>query len=98
MIKKFLKSSLFNQNFQALTQNKNIFNFSSELFAAYHKPREDNDDSVPFDFTKENYTEVDRILSKYPTNYKQSGTIPLLMLGKQIKLFIKYFNYKLLLA
>lgn len=52
----------------------------SNIFVA-HRNREENSDSVPFDFTDENYKRIDEILSKFPTNEKKSGTIPLLMLA-----------------
>ena len=43
----------------------------------------DNEAESPFEFTPENYTEVKRLLSKYPSNYKQSACIPLLMLAQK---------------
>ncbi|KAM3133286.1 hypothetical protein pb186bvf_014579 [Paramecium bursaria] len=45
--------------------------------------QQDNNYSVPFDFTDANYKEIERILSKYPINQKKSGTIPLLMLAQK---------------
>jgi len=38
---------------------------------------------TPFEFTPENYKQVDEILSHYPSNYKQSAIIPLLMLAQK---------------
>lgn len=38
---------------------------------------------MPFDFTEENYKIVRTILSKYPSNYAQSGIIPLLDLAQR---------------
>ena len=43
----------------------------------------ENVEETPFEFTEENYTEVRWLLSKYPTNYKQSACIPLLMLAQK---------------
>ncbi len=45
--------------------------------------REDNKVTTRFDFTEENYETVYKILSKYPSNYKQSGIIPLLDLAQR---------------
>merc|ERR1711957_258413 len=39
--------------------------------------------TTPFDFTEDNYTIVNRILSKDPANYRQSGIIPLLDLAQR---------------
>ena len=38
---------------------------------------------MPFDFTPENYDKAVDIMSRYPTNYKQSAVIPLLDLAQQ---------------
>jgi len=38
---------------------------------------------MPFDFSVENYEKVERILQKYPDNYKQSAIIPLLDLAQR---------------
>lgn len=35
---------------------------------ASHRKSENNSDSVPFDFTTENYKEIEKILAKYPGN------------------------------
>eukprot|EP00593_Proboscia_inermis_P010992 CAMPEP_0171323550 /NCGR_PEP_ID=MMETSP0816-20121228/115644_1 /TAXON_ID=420281 /ORGANISM="Proboscia inermis, Strain CCAP1064/1" /LENGTH=268 /DNA_ID=CAMNT_0011822285 /DNA_START=459 /DNA_END=1265 /DNA_ORIENTATION=- len=51
--------------------------------AAFHIDTEDNKSSTYFDFTEANYEFVDKILSKYPANYKQSGIIPLLDLAQR---------------
>ena len=55
--------------------------FSSQMVS--HRPTPDNSESVPFDFTKENYVLIDKILSKFPTNYKRSATIPLLTMAQK---------------
>mmetsp|Transcript_10880 Transcript_10880/g.40569 ORF Transcript_10880/g.40569 Transcript_10880/m.40569 type:complete len:311 (+) Transcript_10880:2085-3017(+) len=43
---------------------------------------EDNIDT-PFDFTKDNYKKVEKILAKYPTKYKRSAILPLLHLAQE---------------
>lgn len=48
-----------------------------------HLDSEDNKITTRFDFTEENYETVYKILSKYPSNYKQSGIIPLLDLAQR---------------
>lgn len=48
-----------------------------------HRYTEENTEETPFEFTEENYKEVDRLLSKFPKNYKQSACIPLLMLAQK---------------
>ena len=55
--------------------------FSGKLVT--HKETTDNNKSTYFEFTRENYKEIDLILSKYPSNYKRSGVIPLLMLAQK---------------
>mmetsp|Transcript_11877 Transcript_11877/g.24053 ORF Transcript_11877/g.24053 Transcript_11877/m.24053 type:complete len:272 (+) Transcript_11877:3-818(+) len=50
---------------------------------ASHINTPDNLETTYFDFTEENYARVERILSKYPSNYKQSGIIPLLDLAQR---------------
>lgn len=51
--------------------------------ASFHLDSEDNTVNTKFDFNEENYKFVDKILSKYPDNYKQSGIIPLLDLAQR---------------
>jgi len=48
-----------------------------------HRDTPDNNPSTPFDFTEHNYLEVNKILSKYPENYKKSAVIPLLHLAQK---------------
>lgn len=48
-----------------------------------HQNTEDNNADTPFDFSDESYVEVDKILARYPSNYKQSATIPLLWLAQR---------------
>jgi len=48
-----------------------------------HRDTPDNSEHTPFDFTPENYAEVKKIVAKYPINYKQAATIPLLHLAQR---------------
>jgi NADH dehydrogenase (ubiquinone) flavoprotein 2 len=48
-----------------------------------HRPSEENQDETPFEFTDENYTEVRRVLKKFPSNYKQSAIISLCMVAQK---------------
>ncbi|GMI06698.1 hypothetical protein TrRE_jg6412 [Triparma retinervis] len=50
---------------------------------ASHINTPDNTTETYFDFTEENYERINRILSKYPANYKQSGIIPMLDLAQR---------------
>lgn len=48
-----------------------------------HREVAHNSASTPFEFTAENYTEIKRILRKYPKNYKASAVISLLDLAQR---------------
>ena len=48
-----------------------------------HRNSEDNLDQTPFEFTEENYEKIKYVLSKYPTNYKHSAAIPVLMIAQK---------------
>lgn len=48
-----------------------------------HRQVEDNTESVPFDFTPENYKEVDKWISKFPANYKKSALLPVLFIAQK---------------
>lgn len=54
-------------------------------FSGYvsHREKLDNNDSTPFEFTDQNYKEIDKILAKYPPNWKRSAIIPLLHLAQK---------------
>lgn len=54
----------------------------SDIYAN-HRETAENNDSTPFDFTEENYAEVDKLLAKYPSNYKKSAVIPMLFLAQK---------------
>merc|ERR1711912_90400 len=48
-----------------------------------HRPDERNDPNMKWDFTEDNYAHIDRIIKKYPLNYKQSAVMPLLDLAQR---------------
>jgi hypothetical protein len=53
------------------------------LMISGHRDSAHNNKDTPFEFTPENQKKVQEILSKYPTNYKASATIPLLDLAQR---------------
>lgn len=57
------------------TNSHDIFNV--------HRHESHNNWQTEFDFTEANYERVAEIMSRYPTNYKQSAVIPLLDLAQQ---------------
>jgi len=61
--------------------NKNLRPFSGGLVT--HRNTSDNNESTHFEFTPENWILADEILAKYPSNYKKSACIPLLMLAQE---------------
>lgn len=50
---------------------------------ANHVDTDYNNKNTYFDFTEENYVLVNKVLGKYPGNYKQAGIIPLLDLAQR---------------
>eukprot|EP00171_Calliarthron_tuberculosum_P019876 IDg19876t1 len=48
-----------------------------------HRETGHNNAETPFDFSEENYKEIDKILAKYPKNYKASAVISLLDLAQR---------------
>lgn len=48
-----------------------------------HRDTPENNEDTPFDFTDENYEIIERTLTKYPKNYKQSAVLPLLDLAQR---------------
>merc|ERR1711998_449168 len=48
-----------------------------------HRPDPRNDPDMAWDFTEDNYAHIQRIIGKYPINYKQSAVIPLLDLAQR---------------
>lgn len=55
------------------------------LFSAFanHRNTQDNNEDTPFEFTKENYEEIQKLLNKYPSNYKESACIPALFIAQK---------------
>jgi len=41
-----------------------------------HRNTPFNNEDTLWDFTPENYLEIEKILKKYPPNYKRSGRFP----------------------
>lgn len=74
-IRKNINNFIFNQ-----INKKGFSNFHVN---ASHKDTEDNTSETYFDFTIENYKSVNKILSRYPDNYKQAAIIPLLDLAQR---------------
>jgi len=48
-----------------------------------HRPDARNDPDMEWDFTEDNYAYIERIIQKYPLNYKQSAVMPLLDLAQR---------------
>ncbi|RKP26467.1 thioredoxin-like [2Fe-2S] ferredoxin-domain-containing protein [Syncephalis pseudoplumigaleata] len=48
-----------------------------------HRDSPDNNPNIPFAFSTENLKTVDRIIAKYPPQYKKAAIIPLLHLGQR---------------
>ena len=63
--------------------HSNPLNSQFSILNSQHVMESFNRPETRFDFTEENYEKVQRILSKYPDNYKQSGIIPLLDLAQR---------------
>jgi len=60
-----LKFSKFNPINNGVLNNFNLLKCQRVLFSSVyvnHRDTVDNDDNTPFDFTSENYKEIDRIL------------------------------------
>ena len=64
---------------------QSIATYNNRSFSAFvnHRNTEDNLDETPFEFTKENYETINKIISKYPSNYKHSAVIPLLFVAQK---------------
>merc|ERR1719183_164125 len=48
-----------------------------------HRPDKRNEPDMEWDFTEDNYAHIQRVVEKYPINYKQSAVIPLLDLAQR---------------
>jgi hypothetical protein len=46
------------------------------VVCAQHRDTPNNNQDTVWDFTPENYKEIETILKKYPPNYKRSGEVP----------------------
>lgn len=71
---------------QSLVKNARRVSAVSRPFSnVYVNHREDptNTDSIPFEFTPENYKEIDKLLAKYPANYKKSALLPALFIAQK---------------
>jgi NADH dehydrogenase (ubiquinone) flavoprotein 2 len=64
----------------SLSRSPAIARFSNAAFI--HDDTPDNNKFTPFEFTKEDYKEIDVLMSKYPPNYKRSAVIPMLHLAQ----------------
>lgn len=69
------------QKLSKLLLQKNTFSFSGGYFS--HRATKENNDSTPFEFSNENFKEVEKILAKYPPTWKRSAIIPLLTLAQK---------------
>lgn len=54
-------------------------------YSAYvlHRDTQTNNAFTRFDFNDDDYDQIDKILAKYPTNYKKSAVIPLLYVAQK---------------
>jgi NADH dehydrogenase (ubiquinone) flavoprotein 2 len=50
---------------------------------AQHRDTQENNPKIPFSFTADNLKVADRIMAKYPPQYKKAAIIPLLHLGQR---------------
>lgn len=70
-----------------LKLSKFLFNSPNKFFFSggysSHRNSETNNDSTPFEFTDENYKEIEKILAKFPSNWKRSAIIALLTLAQK---------------
>lgn len=71
---------------RAITTGQRAFHRATPALSgglSQHQNTEDNTLETPFDFSVENYEKVNKILGRYPANYKQSAIIPLLDLAQR---------------
>lgn len=76
-----LNRSMIINNNNKITMISRMMSSSTSL--PQHRDGKDNKETTYFDFTADNYDRVQTILSKYPSNYKQSACIPLLDLAQR---------------
>lgn len=48
-----------------------------------HRNTEDNNPSIPFEFSPENMKRADEVIAKYPSQYKKAAVMPLLDIGQR---------------
>ena len=80
----FATKTIFNKLI-AMKMSSTLSSTAVRSFAGFynHRPAEDNMEETPFEFTKENYKEIKRVLNKFPSNYKQSGIIALCFIAQK---------------
>ncbi|KAM9994692.1 hypothetical protein ACTFIY_000883 [Dictyostelium cf. discoideum] len=87
MFRSLLKRTTFlNQLNKSNGFNRNYFKQSTLTRSdalSRHVETEDNNEHTPFDFTQENLVKAEKILAKYPKQYRQSALIPLLDLAQR---------------
>ncbi|KAJ3674726.1 hypothetical protein LUZ60_005342 [Juncus effusus] len=74
-----VKSALRSSPFIALVNGSRSFSTALN----YHLDSPENKSDATWEFSKANMEKVNEILSHYPSNYKQSGVIPMLDLAQQ---------------
>lgn len=69
----------------ALRQAQQFQRIGTRSFGAFanHRDTEDNLEESPFEFTEESYAAIEKLLKKYPSNYKSSGAIPVLFIAQK---------------
>jgi NADH dehydrogenase (ubiquinone) flavoprotein 2 len=73
------------QNLKFSSKFKNFLKFPKGFSTVYvnHRDTFNNNDKTPFDFTPENYKQVEVILSRYPKTYMKSAVMPLLYVAQK---------------
>jgi hypothetical protein len=58
---------------------------SVRFFSAFvnHRDTQENREETPFEFTEDNYSQIREIVARYPSNYKHSAVIPVLMIAQK---------------
>lgn len=79
---KFVSPLARQANKTALPKYSSILRPFSHIYVN-HRETAANNDSTPFEFTDESYAEIDKLLKKYPSNYKKSALIPTLFIAQK---------------
>ena len=79
----YLRSSVTNTSRQSTYLRSLLKPHRSFSAFVNHRDTQENKDETPFEFTKENYEQIKQIVAKYPSNYKHSACIPLLMMAQK---------------